>query len=588
MLERKIFVASQNFDVVIVGCGHAGLEAAIMASRVGAKTAVITSDIDAIGRLSCNPSIGGVGKSHLVKEIDALGGIMGQLADVSCIHKRTLNSSKGPSVRSTRFQIDRQLYKRNARQLLESSPNLFVIQDSVINFNRVDNKFIVNTNKKIKLTASTIVLAVGTFLNSKIHLGEKKDCKSKCESENGDLSFCLESLGFLRLRLKTGTPARVDSKTVNFKHLESQLSDSGTLPFSFVSSSSRFPKQSSCWMTFTTTETKDIILQNISMSPTFKKDIVGSGPRYCLSIEEKIVRFPLKSSHLIFVEPESLTSSELYLNGLSSCLPTNIQSEIIKSLGGLKDAHITRFGHAIEYDCFSPKFLRRNLESKIVAGLYFAGQVNGTTGYEEAAAQGLVAGLNAASFSLEREQWFPDRNNSYIGVLISDLVRNGITEPYRIFTSRSEERLFLREDNADLRLCPTAKRLGILSKIRWDLFCLKRELLNFFSESKLSRYWKTINLEGITLSQQSFRSQILNQIINSEEVQSHKNKRSERLESSVPLPFSFDFNLIRGLSAETAQKLNTFRPQNIEQVSKLEGITPTALNLLFSFFKKPN
>lgn len=576
----------KTFDVAIVGCGHAGLEAAVMSSKIGASTLIITSNIDSIGKLSCNPSIGGVGKGHLVKEIDALGGAMGIISDRSCIHKRTLNSSKGPSVKSTRFQVDRQLYQRNTVQLLTQATNALIVQDTVTNIRKSEGLITVKTNLGTQYTVKSLVISVGTFLNGRVHLGEyTAEGGRLCDGGSKTLSDCLESLGFLRLRLKTGTPARVDGRTVDLLQLGEQSSDQETLAFSFVNSQNICLRQASCWTTYTNSDTHAMIKSNVENSPVYRGSILGAGPRYCLSIEEKVLRFPHKDKHLVFVEPESLSSSELYLNGISTCLTANAQEAVVTSLRGFERAHLTRFGYAVEYDCFSPKLLKRSLESKVVSGVYLAGQINGTTGYEEAAAQGLVAGLNAALAARGLSQWYPERTDSYIGVLIDDLINHGVSEPYRIFTGRAEDRLVLREDNADLRLTPVGKKLGTISKLRWSLYCLKKDLLGSFNDKKFDKYWRNIELTDTSMTKESFRLQVLRQ------TNSTKESYHEGVEKKIPshedtkLPFGFDYCLIRGLSHEVASKLNSLRPRNVGQAKRIEGITPAAVTLLLTYFR---
>ncbi|AGO28233.1 tRNA uridine 5-carboxymethylaminomethyl modification protein GidA [Candidatus Tremblaya phenacola PAVE] len=579
-----------SFEVIVVGCGHAGLEAALMSSKIGAATLVITSSFDAIGRLSCNPSIGGIGKGHLIKEIDALGGVMGTIADSSCIHKRTLNSSKGPSVQSTRFQVDRNIYRQTSLHLLLQQQNITIVQDTVCGiWEGPNNQKIVRTGLGLNFKTISIVFSTGTSLNGLVYAGGSDAWKAKqVANSNATLSDHLLRLGLKRLRLKTGTPARADARTINFARLEEQISDCKTPPFSFTNSVGRGLRQVPCWIAYTSNKTHDTIKKNIESSPAYKKTILGAGPRYCLSIEEKVMRFPHKPRHLVFVEPEDLTISEVYLNGFSSCMPARAQSDMLRTLEGFEGVKITRFGYAVEYDCFCPKLLKGNLESKIVDGMYFAGQINGTTGYEEAASQGLIAGLNAALFSKGRDQWFPLKQESYIGVLIDDLVKHGVSEPYRIFTSRSESRLLLREDNADLRLCPISKKFGIISDIRWKLYCIKKDLVESFDDIKFARYWETIRLFGpLTLTRESFKFQILNQISISKSGGAVTDKPLQNPLNNLEgarLPLDFDYNLIRGLPDEISNKLNTHKPQNLKQVQRLEGITPSALTLLTSYF----
>ena len=577
----------RQYDVIVIGCGHAGLEAALAASRVGTKVLVVTSSIDAIGSISCNPSIGGIGKGHLVKEIDAMGGAMGILADRSCIHRRTLNSSKGPSAMSTRFQVDRFLYKIHSISLLNSYQNVTLVQDEVIGMTRMRGMVFVTTKLSNQYASRAAVIAAGTSLNCKKHTGN-----SLCDDGSGhrllgrNLSDCLTQMGMERLRMKTGTPARIDGKQVNFVALTEQGTDLNTGPFSFINSSEAFPCQTSCWISYTNDLTHKLILKSIEHSPAYKRSIQGVGPRYCLSIEEKVMRFRHKDKHLVFIEPESLASTELYVGGLSTCLPPSVQKEIINSIAGLESAQITRFGYAVEYDCFNPKLLKRTLESAVIEGVYLAGQVNGTTGYEEAAAQGLVAGINAACAAKGSSPWSPGRQDCYIGVLIDDLVRHGVSEPYRIFTGRSEARFMLREDNADSRLTPLGKSLGVVPNSRWNFFCLKNKFHNTAIKFDASNIWKELEVsDGHALGDKMLLRSLSRKRFEAHQQPSGQVNGTALNYKHTNLPSGVNFNLIRGLSSEISEKLNQIKPKNIGQASCIEGITPSMLSLLLTYSK---
>ncbi len=614
-----------QFDVIVVGGGHAGTEAALASARLGVNTLLITHNIETLGQMSCNPAIGGIGKSHLVKEIDALGGAMAKATDLAGIQFRTLNARKGPAVRATRAQADRMLYKSAIRQMLENQPNLQLFQQSV------DDLIIKNDTVKgivtemgIRFLAQSVVLTAGTFLAGKIHVGMINYAGGRAgDQPSTALAQALREQSFRISRLKTGTPPRIDARTVNFSDLQEQWGDSPLPTMSYMGSSDQHPRQICCWITHTNEKTHDIIRGGLDRSPMYTGVIDGIGPRYCPSIEDKIHRFADKTSHQIFIEPEGLDTHELYPNGISTSLPFDVQLELVRSIKGLENAHITRPGYAIEYDFFDPRDLKRSLESQCVHGLFFAGQINGTTGYEEAAAQGLLAGLNAAQCVQKLEAWCPGREEAYIGVMVDDLITSGTVEPYRMFTSRAEYRLLLREDNADLRLTEKGRELGLVGDLQWQCYCKKREsieretsrlnntwvkagseqaiALNNVLEKPLSREYKLIDLlKRPEISYQTISTvcggdgvaaQVSEQIEIEVKYAGYINRQRDEVKKllryeNTLLPDSFDYSGISGLSNEVQQKLTEARPETLGQASRISGITPAAVSLLLIFLKK--
>ncbi|MFL1485839.1 tRNA uridine-5-carboxymethylaminomethyl(34) synthesis enzyme MnmG [Marinobacter sp. LN3S78] len=614
-----------RFDVIVIGGGHAGTEAALAAARMGSQTLLLTHNIETLGQMSCNPAIGGIGKSHLVKEIDALGGAMAKATDQAGIQFRVLNSRKGPAVRATRAQADRVLYKAAIREILENQPNLMLFQqaadDLIVENDRVTG---VVTNTGIRFNAKTVVLTTGTFLGGVIHIGMQNHAGGRAgDAPANALAKRLRELPFNVGRLKTGTPPRIDARSVDFSVMEEQWGDSPTPVMSFMGSRDQHPEQVCCYVTRTTAETHDIIRSGFDRSPMFAGEIEGIGPRYCPSIEDKVNRFADKDSHQIFVEPEGLNTHELYPNGISTSLPFDIQLAAVRSIPGFENAHITRPGYAIEYDYLNPQDLRHTLETKFIGGLYFAGQINGTTGYEEAGAQGLLAGLNASLQAQDKEPWYPRRDEAYIGVLVDDLITMGTSEPYRMFTSRAEYRLILREDNADLRLTETGHHLGLVDDERWARFNDKREAIAT-ERQRLEKtrihpktdqsaiadgYLKQPMARDNTLAELLRRPEISyaeiaeigGQRAGADEVEqqveieikyegyiSRQEDEIERLRRNeeTRLPDDFDFDAVGGLSNEIRQKLKEVRPETIAQASRIQGVTPAAVSQLLVHLKK--
>ncbi len=622
---------TETYPVIIVGGGHAGAEAALAAARMGIKTLLLTHNIDSLGQMSCNPAIGGIGKGHLVKEIDALGGIMAHATDQAGIQFRTLNSRKGPAVRATRAQADRLLYKAAIRAALENQPNLDIFQQSVDDL-IIENDRIagVITQMGLKLRAQAVVLTVGTFLGGRIHIGLENFQGGRAGDPPANaLSHRLRELPFHVARLKTGTPPRINRRSINYDDLEAQFGDTPTPVFSYTGKREEHPQQIACHITHTNEKTHDIIRTGMSRSPLYTGIIEGTGPRYCPSIEDKITRFADKNSHQIFIEPEGLTSNEVYPNGISTSLPFDVQWELVRSMRGFEQAKITRPGYAIEYDFFDPRDLRPSLETQFIQGLYFAGQINGTTGYEEAAAQGLLAGLNAGLQIQEKAPWHPRRDEAYLGVLVDDLITRGTPEPYRMFTSRAEYRLMLREDNADLRLTETGHNLGLISDAQWAFHERKREAIAQ-EQQRLNHIWvkpkdlsdeharnligdvlrkETRALDLIARPQSNYanviriptvgkteiNADLTEQVAEQVEIQAkyagyierqHTEVERARRAETIKLPTDFDYGGIKGLSAEVSEKLSRHKPDTIGQAGRIPGITPAAISLLMVHLKK--
>jgi len=616
-----------QFDVIVVGGGHAGTEAALAAARSGARTLLLTHNIETLGQMSCNPAIGGIGKGHLVKEVDALGGLMGRAIDRAGIQFRILNASKGPAVRATRAQADRVLYRQAVRNVLENTPNLTLFQQAVDDLVVEGEQVIgVVTQMGLRFQARAVVLTVGTFLGGRIHIGLSNYEGGRAGDPPANaLSRRLRELPFRVERLKTGTPPRIDGRTIDYTQLAEQPGDEPVPVFSYIGSASEHPRQIPCHITHTSERTHEIIRTGLDRSPLYSGVIEGVGPRYCPSIEDKVQRFAERTSHQIFVEPEGLTTTEVYPNGISTSLPFDVQLDFVRSIRGFEQAHITRPGYAIEYDFFDPRDLKPSLETKHLAGLFFAGQINGTTGYEEAAAQGLIAGLNAARLSRDETSWTPRRDEAYIGVLIDDLITCGTLEPYRMFTSRAEYRLLLREDNADLRLTGQGRELGLVDDARWQIFEAKRDAIAAETH-RLETIWLRPNdlpddqaaaVLGQKLSRESTLLDLLRRpdvsyhallslpgggepvpdaiVAEQVEIQAKYSGYIERQQDEIAharrhedtaLPEDFDYGVVRGLSAEVSEKLTRIRPVTVGQASRIPGVTPAAISLLLVYLKK--
>ena len=614
-----------RYDVIVIGGGHAGTEAALASARTGAKTLLLTHNIETLGQMSCNPAIGGIGKSHLVKEIDALDGAMAVATDKGGIQFRTLNSRKGPAVRATRAQADRILYKAAIREILENQPNLEIFQQSADDL-IVEGETVkgVVTQTGIRFHSTSVVLTAGTFLGGVIHIGLENHSGGRAgDPPSIALADRLRELPFRVDRLKTGTPPRIDARSVDFSVMQEQPGDTPTPVMSYMGKLSDHPQQISCYITHTNERTHDILRSGLDRSPMYTGVIEGVGPRYCPSIEDKIMRFADKDQHQVFVEPEGLTTHELYPNGISTSLPFDIQLAAVRSIRGFENAHIVRPGYAIEYDFFNPQDLKHTLETKYMNGLYFAGQINGTTGYEEAGAQGLLAGANAALRALDKDQWYPRRDEAYIGVLVDDLITLGTSEPYRMFTSRAEYRLILREDNADLRLTEKGRELGLIGDERWQAFCEKREAIEQ-EQQRLKETWiqpntkeanelapklktplsREYNLADLLKRPELVYSDVAHlkgeaveddQVAEQVEIQNkyagYIDRQKDEIEQmrrqeNTPLPDGFDYEQVGGLSNELKAKLKEVQPQTISQASRIQGMTPAAISLLLVYLKK--
>ncbi len=617
----------ESYGIVVIGGGHAGTEAALAAARMGVRTLLLTHNIETIGQMSCNPAIGGIGKGHLVKEIDALGGAMARAADRAGIQFRLLNRRKGAAVRATRAQADRVLYKAAIRRLVETQDNLSVFQQEVADL-KVSNARVcaVVTASGLEIAARAVVLTTGTFLGGTIHIGQETQAGGRAgDAPAIRLARRLRQLPFRVERLKTGTPPRIDGRSIDYRGLAEQPGDEPTPVFSYLGTRAEHPRQISCWITETNERTHEIIRRNLDRSALYGGRIEGVGPRYCPSVEDKVVRFSDKSSHQIFVEPEGLETHEVYPNGISTSLPFDVQYQLVRSVHGFENAHITRPGYAIEYDFFDPRDLRHSLETRAIEGLFFAGQINGTTGYEEAAAQGLLAGLNAAAKVSDREPWWPRRDEAYLGVLVDDLITRGTTEPYRMFTSRAEHRLMLREDNADLRLTETGYRLGLVDEGRWSRFEGKRNAIANETERLRAHWVRPRDLEvapvhpafasGLAretraldllrrpdvdyaalmslpgMERGSEDAQVAEQVECQVKYAGYiERQRAEidraRRHQEMPLPEALDYERVRGLSSEVREKLTRHRPATVGQASRIPGVTPAAVSLLLVHLKR--